>query len=194
MADGATHYKWYKLGIIPSLTVGLLFSLLLGDPVFFFVLYTVNYALGSVVEPDLDQISVTSSEGRFMRFTKKIGFVIGIFGAIWVGWWTIYAYVIGGHFAKTGRKRNPKSHGFEIGTIGRIVWFNLPFAAIIAGVCWYYGWKDWYYQIYGDIWMKPYFLSQFLALSFSDGIHLFLDTEFAKGRFYTPVEYSHGKR
>jgi hypothetical protein len=145
--------------------------------------------LGSVVEPDLDQIGITSSEGRAMRGTKAGGALTGMLGAFWVAYWLIYAYLIG----LVGGHRSKFSHGVGIGTLGRIFYFNFPFAVLLGILCWYWGWSDWAYQLYLDVWLVPYLLSQFLAWFLTDGVHLILDTPWAKGRLYTPIKGRNSK-
>lgn len=184
LADGVTHFIWYKRSIILAIPLGLLYTFLLKDivnPFLFALFYSINYSLAIVVEPDLDQLGLTSSEGRAMRGSKRAFF--GLFGAFWVMWWFLYAWLIG----LVGGHRSVFSHGIGIGTVGRIIWFNLPFAVVLYILARYWGWEDWWYQLYLDIWLLPYILSQFLAWFLSDGFHLMLDTEWSKGILYTPI-------
>ena len=46
----------------------------------------VGYALGMILNPDADQPSITYADGIAMRH-------LGFIGALWVGWWTVYAVV-----------------------------------------------------------------------------------------------------
>jgi uncharacterized metal-binding protein len=143
--------------------------------------------LGAFIDPDEDQIGITLSEGRALRGTKNINPFIGFIGAFHVAYWLIYAYMIG----LVGGHRSVFSHGWIIGTVLRIIYFNIPFAVGLwlfynwAVVNW--GWHDPIWSLYLDWWLAPYLLSQFLAWFVSDGMHLILDTEWAKYRLYTPV-------
>jgi hypothetical protein len=194
IADGATHFLWYKRSIIISAILGLLYVWMLLpyafaiNPVLFTVFYIVNYSLAIIVEPDLDQLGLTSSEGRAMRGSKRANILVGLLGAFWVMWWFLYAWFIG----LVGGHRSLFSHGAIVGTIGRMVWFNLPIAAFLFGIKWYWGWSDWWYQLYMDVWLCPYLLSQLLAWILSDAVHLTLDTEWSKGILYTPTKGRNG--
>ena len=189
MADGTVHFKYYKLGLIAAIPIGLTaFGLLLFlghvNSYVFILSYFVSYAIGAVLDPDADQWSLTQGEGRVLRTTRRFTFIIGFFGALWVSYWFMYAWFVslfGGH-------RSWISHGFIIGTVIRIIFFNVIIGAILIAVFSYgvinFGWSSITYELYLDVWVSPYLLGQFLAWFISDGIHLMLDTEYAKGRLY----------
>jgi hypothetical protein len=149
-----------------------------------FILY--HFVLCEFHSPDLDQIGLSKDEGDILRTFKKLK--IGLAGAVIVAWWFIYAYFIG----LLGGHRSWASHGWVIGTIGRIIFFNIPFAVFLAG--WHlYGVANWGYDLWSEIgwgyfymdkWLSTYLVCQFVSWNIGDGIHLILDTEWAKGRLY----------
>ena len=47
-------------------------------------------------------------------------------------------------------------------------------------------WSNMYYRWNMQVWLIPFYLSQFLMLSLGDSIHLLLDTEFVKNVLYVP--------
>jgi hypothetical protein len=134
-----------------------------------------NYSWCNIVGPDLDQITITDQEGRALRGTKKSGCIIGFFGALWVAYWFMYAWLIslfGGH-------RSWASHGFEIGTIIRMAYYNF---GIVATVFEFENFIKYLWQspiitfnLHLNIWLIPYLVTQFVSWSVADGIHLILD-------------------
>lgn len=156
-------------------------------PIFLYI----NFLLCNVVSPDADQIGITSDEGIIMRTTKKINFIIGFFGILFVAYFLIYAYIIsflGGH-------RSPASHGHVIGTIGRIIFFNVPGYWFLLNF-YSYGLTHWnwvtsiglYESTKMEIWLFPYMSMQFVGWLIGDEIHLLLDTKWAKGKLYFPKQ------
>ena len=123
-----------------------------------------------------------------MRGTKK--YWLGFLGAIFVAYGFIYAYVIG----LFGGHRSLASHGFIVGTIGRMIFYNIPMYFIFHFL-YGYGLSNWgwtptigVYLSFGmEVWLLPYLSTQFLAWFFGDGIHLILDLKWSKGKLYTPI-------
>ncbi len=193
MADGETHLKYINLGwliIIPLGIIMFLIKILGGEKYSYlyplFIYY--NYFLCQFIDPDADQISITSAEGRIMRLTKK--FWVGLFGAIFVSYQFIYAYLIG----LVGGHRSIFSHGWVLGTIGRMIFFNAPLILFIYYI-YLYATLHWnapknatLESIFFWNYLKIYLQTQFLTWMIGDGIHLILDTEFAKGTLYTPIK------
>ena len=136
-----------------------------------------------LISPDLDLISISGQDGRALSYIKKNP-LLGIFGLFFALWSMVYSWCmipLGGH-------RNMWSHGLIIGTIGRMIWFNLPLTIIgymvsynLIGIK-----SDFYYNLWMDYWLLPYLAAQFLAWNFSDAIHILLDQEFVKGWLYIP--------
>ena len=154
-------------------------------PVFFYI----NYMLCAIIDPDNDLFGMTLSEGIILRTTKK--FYLGFFGALFVAYSFIYAYIIG----LVGSHRSVFSHGWIIGTLGRMVFYNMPLYILLWNI-YYYGIQNWewtlsigfYESSKMEIWLLPYLSMQFLAWFIGDGIHLILDLEVAKGILYTPKD------
>ena len=192
MADGVTHHNYlnkgwmivFPLGIIiwiMNYSLGIEYNYLY--PLFFYI----NYSACNIISPDADQIGVTSDEGIVLRTTKK--FWIGFIGALFVSYSFIYAYIIG----LVGGHRSFFSHGWVIGTIGRMVFYNIPLYCFLWSI-YNYGIQNWnwvlsigiYESTKMKIWLIPYLSMQFLAWFIGDGIHIILDSEIAKGILYVP--------
>lgn len=145
-----------------------------------------NYWLCRLIDPDLDHASLSLAEGTGMRFFDNIWFVGWIFRAIWMGMTAMYSGIIlqfGGH-------RSFFSHSLPVGTIGRMIFFNAPLFYFFywkemtdVGV---FIWSNMYDRWDMQIWLMPFYLSQFIMLSIGDSIHLLLDTEFVKNVLYVP--------
>lgn len=92
MAKGIVHQRWWKR-VLP---LSLIFSacLMLLSPIVGIMCF-VGYVLGRFIEPDLDQLSLTISEGDMMR-------KFGCIGMFWVMYWFPYSFFI--------PHRSPVSH------------------------------------------------------------------------------------
>lgn len=186
MADGKTHeriLRQFWVIIIPLGFVLFMVSKVKTDHIYwwydlqYWLMVYVNFALCEYIDPDLDLLGLTKSEGDVLRTFRAIH--LGFLGALFISWSFIYAYIallFGGH-------RSWFSHGIIVGTIGRMIWFNIPFAMIY----WFmvnYSISNWGTPPFSDIginyfwaniWLKPYIITQFIAWSIGDGVHLIGD-------------------
>jgi len=184
MASGKVHAFYYDKGwyfiyatSVPiSVGMGLITnSILFG--VLFFIFYIVNYWKAGYITPDADHILLTDPEWKLIADGKKRFWWIGGFIATCiVAWWILYGYISGKH-------RSWYSHGWLIGTIGRMIHHNIPIFYFFVGI------SNWnFYLAYStyqmQYWVYPYLLSQFVSWFMADAFHLILDTEYAKGRLY----------
>jgi hypothetical protein len=119
MSDGKRHYEVYSWGWALSISVAGLFGFVSGR-LETSIGILIGYWLHRWIDPDLDQIAITSAEGRMMR-------EIPVLGSLLVGWTTLYAWVMklfGGH-------RSPITHFPVIGTLVRMVWLFAPVSVLI---------------------------------------------------------------
>ncbi len=192
MADGITHVSYLRKIwsiIIPLGVILLLVGTSLKDRLFLFypIFLYINFFLCEFIDPDNDLMSLSSAESRVMRLFKR--FYLGFFGALFVAYFFIYAYICG----LFGGHRSWISHGWVIGTIGRMIFFNFPFLVLFY-ISYYYGLSNWgwrsdismYNSFAMEQWFPQYIIIQFIAWFIGDGCHLILDTEWAKDKLYVP--------
>jgi uncharacterized metal-binding protein len=189
MSSGNIHHLWYKRIFFPIILPAIIITTLLSislkiNFVLIFLFGFIQYWLASFIGPDLDLPGLNDDDGRMMRFGKKTFPLFTIFGYITTAYWFFYAWLIG----LVGGHRSIFSHGVLIGTIGRIIYFNIP---IFLGLyfLYRYGMRNWNwsnpsYELYLDVWILPYILSQFIIWSLTDSLHILLDGRWAKGRLY----------
>jgi hypothetical protein len=176
MSDGATHFRYYQKAIPPLVWIVTFFLVIaLWAQSYFWWgvvghwnLIMMQYVLIiRYVDPDLDQIGITSADGRMIR-------EIPVFGYLFSGWWTIYAYamnvlcaITGTSKGKLGAHRSLFTHTLFPGTIIRVIWFNIPVFAILMYIK-----ID--LSVYGmDI--LSYISTQTIAMMLGDVIHYRLD-------------------
>ena len=122
MPDGATHLAYLEhrrtpvlLLASPLVGLGLNGDLPWWIGILTYVGYYVGYSyLSRYLDPDSDQLSLTSSEGRLMR-------ELGILGFLVVWWMLPYAYIMkwfGGH--------RGLAHVHILGTMTRVLWAFCP--------------------------------------------------------------------
>jgi len=192
MADGVTHHNYLNKGWFFVLPIGIVifsfsYSSNISHSYLYILFFYINYLLCNIISPDADQIGITSDEGIVLRTTKK--FWIGFLGAMFVSYSFIYAYLIG----LVGGHRSFFSHGWVIGTIGRMIFYNTPLYIFLWNF-YNYGIQNWnwslsiglYESTKMELWLMPYLSMQFLAWFIGDSIHLILDLEIAKGILYIP--------
>lgn len=84
MSDGKTHIIWWKRMFPFSIIISLI--LMLFSPIFA-IMFLIGYAIGEpFLSADLDQIGLTSTEGRWMR-------KFGCLGVLFVMYFLPYAYI-----------------------------------------------------------------------------------------------------
>lgn len=190
MASGDIHNRYLRLGwfvVFPLGAVIFVFGFIYDfDNFYLFPAFLyLNFLFCEIIDPDADQLGLTSSEGRVLRITRK--FYIGLLGALFVSYTFIYAYIIG----LFGGHRSFLSHGFLIGTLGRMVFYNAPLVSFFWGI-YSYGLVNWgwnpsisvYESFAMNKWIPYYITSQFIAWLIGDTIHLILDSEWAKNKLY----------
>jgi uncharacterized metal-binding protein len=116
-------------------------------------LIVIGYFLGRWIDPDLDELGLTSSEGRMMRELK-------VFGVLLTMLYLPYAYLM--RFVGIGRRghRNFFSHFPVIGTAIRLAWL-LMIPGLIA---WHYGFQPTQDLIHG-------LFGVLIGLSIADWLH-----------------------
>ena len=189
MADGVTHLKYHdRLWIVAIIVMAIIGYILYSmgiNPIEYIVLYMIFYGIGEYfISPDLDLLSVTGQDGRALTLIKSnviLGCLLGLPFAMWSLIYSWFMQLLGGH-------RNPWSHGIIIGTLGRMLWFNLPLTLVGIVVSLIMQWPrgTWGYNLYLDLWFPSYIYAQFTAWFMSDLWHIILDTQWAKGILYTP--------
>ena len=185
MSDGKTHKRALRKGWLIAIPFGLLIAYITKDIVYLPLFYS-NFILCEFIDPDADQVGLTLSEGDMLRASSQV--FLGFFGSIFVAYWLPYAYLMGvgsrwdkrrakSGFSKLLKKmvspiiilfrghRSIATHSLVIGTLGRMIWFNL--------LVWFI--MDYYYVTPSRHVMDAYYLTQFLAWSIGDGIHLYKD-------------------
>lgn len=145
MPPGYVHKHAHTLGVcvvLPFAAVMAFAEPVLGTSI------AAGYLLGRVVEPDLDQISITSSEGIMLRR-------FGCLGALWVMYWFPYSWVM--------PHRSVASHFPGISTAVRMLYLFWPILMLLA-----------YTQSFDEVAALVTF-GVFVGLSLSDAIHWALD-------------------
>lgn len=151
MPSGAVHYNIYRRNypiVVAVSAVFLYFYLPFGAGIILGY-----FLLGRYLDPDLDQISVTSADGRMMRELK-------IFGVLLSAYYMVYAYTMrmfGGH-------RSFITHAPILSTVIRLAWLLV----IPAAIAFYFGYKP-------DIIVLQLLAGVFWGLAYADLIHILRD-------------------
>jgi uncharacterized metal-binding protein len=115
-----------------------------------------GYLLGRYIDPDLDQVGITSAEGRLMRELKIVGVLV-------TAWFVPYGYAM--------KHRSFLSHFPGVSTAIRLGWLLvLPLLAV------------WYFQPSLPVWAVPVLAAVFAGLTLADTVHYLLDTQSKKRR------------
>lgn len=159
MPPGKVHFAaWKRVWRLIIPVFGLSVWLTGGD-VLLSSMILVGYLLGAVIEPDLDQLSITLSEGNMMRS-------FGCFGVAWVSYWFPYASLL--------PHRSFLSHFPFVSTFLRLLYLSLP----VIGVQIYSYWIG--VPVPWDLYKAafPYAVMLWFGLSCSDLLHYLLDKTF----------------
>ena len=184
-SDGVTHQIYLRKGWVFVVPLGIVLFLISGLNLLYPIFTYVNFFICDFVDPDNDQLTLTKADGDILRTFRR--FKLGLLGAMIVGYWTLYAELMlyfGGH-------RSWASHGWLVGTIGRMICFNLPIGAILY---FFYlkGYAEWGWHtfsqvgwnyFYMNVWLIPYLVTQLISWSIGDTIHLVLDTKWWKDNY-----------
>lgn len=168
--DGPTHYYWWRYGAITVMVVTLLVAVILVCSGLIqhvwqvLVWVNINYFITRWIDPDLDQIGMTSADNRMVRELKIIGLVFAFY-------WTVYAFLIFAIVWMLGRAhpwyqghRSFLSHSY-LGTFGRIIWFNIPvYKTLEIFSIMPYDWT-----------VIQYLIGQVIAFVIADTIHYLVD-------------------
>ena len=192
MASGDVHHNYLRKGWAVAFPLSILMYLMMlsenvSYPYLYGIFSVVNYLLCELIDPDNDQLALTLADGIALRLSRK--FYLGFIGAIFVSYNFLYAYIAG----LFGGHRSWFSHGWIVGTLGRMIFYNSLLLFIFYNIYSFgilkWGWQtniSLYQYFYMNIWLKPYLITQFIMWNIGDGIHLLLDTSWAKGRLYKP--------
>ena len=107
-----------------------------------------GYLAGAIVEPDLDQVGITSSEGYVLKH-------LGCFGALWVAYWLPYGKIM--------PHRSFLSHFPGVSTLLRLVYLLAPAAYVVNR-----------YALYRP-WMAQALVGVWIGLTVSDTLHFVAD-------------------
>lgn len=122
------------------------------SPIAFAAGAVVGVPLGAIVDPDLDQISITAAEGRMMR-------TIGPLALPWLAFWGLYAAF------PLFKHRSFWTHYPVVSTFIRIVFF----AALSL-----WGWMQWQ-KTWPPVWLWFFWAGVWFELSIQDLIHTTAD-------------------
>lgn len=164
MPSGKVHDRIWKISLFPVLVFNVV---VLGSLSFYIrssspMAFIIGYLLGSFIEPDLDQLAITTSEGRLLRWFKDLG-------ALVIGYFTWYAYRF---------KHRGISHYPIVGTATRWMWIMTPLMII-----WVIGGDYENFEIYKNGW----FWWMFLGNCFSDLLHIGADYKWKVFHIYFKI-------
>ena len=105
-----------------------------------------GYAIGDVVEPDLDMIQKTRSENVVLE-------KLGALGCVWFGYWAVYGCLL------------RRSHRDAIS--------HAPIASTAIRFIYTFWW--WWFLIPPQRWLDTLMIGVFLGLVISDSVHIIAD-------------------
>jgi uncharacterized metal-binding protein len=158
MPSGSQHHELWQSARIPvALGLGA-FSVVIGaetgDAVLAVVLAVssiLGYAVGDVLTPDLDLISIDRGESRMIRSVVFLPLV---------AWTTLYARIMQG----MGGHRSFWSHSLLLSTLIRLCWMLFPLVALL-----------WYLGVLPSEYAALPAVGAFIGLSVSDALHIIAD-------------------
>jgi hypothetical protein len=172
MADGATHFHYWRKGVktLPLITLA---TWLTTIPIYWgagiepmlriLEMASVLYLLGAFNDPDLDQPGISSAEGRMAK--------IPILGYFLILYWTAYSLLMSA-IAKATRASKGSLGAHRVwfthsmfGTLIRVAWANFPLAVI-------------YRLSHAEIpreYLIEYLIAYIIAFIYSDSIHYYHD-------------------
>lgn len=156
MPSGETHYKFFKAGYSISIPASIY---LIGVNPTVGIGWFLGYSFGRWIDPDLDQIGITSAEGRLVNEVK-------IFGHILYGISSIYGSIF------RHKHRSFLTH--------------FPFISTTIRLCFLFFWLPilFYFFNWNVQWWQLYFsLGFFLGLSQADLQHFLADMFWKENHF-----------
>lgn len=93
-----------------------------------YLLVPLGILIGLILDPDLDQPMVTSSEWRVKKsLTSLIPLLGHLLAGVWVGWWFAYATIMSSSWPKKAPRafrlvHRGLSHTPILGTLTRVLW------------------------------------------------------------------------
>lgn len=148
MPDGLTHLKYYNQGWVATLPTSAIIAVAINP--WLGVGMLVGYGLGRWIDPDLDQVGITSSEGRIINELRIVGYVI-------VGYSTIY----GAWFRRYHRS-----------------WItHFPFVSSAIRLIYFFWWLYFVINVLYP-WQESVIIGTWVGLSMADTIHYVLDKFF----------------
>lgn len=180
MSDGPEHYRHYKKGGKRIIFIWFIlwiatmlndnFYLYMMQDCFFYAIWQ-YYVICRYIDPDLDQISLTSGDGRMLKEIPVLGYVFAAYWTLYSAFMNIVAIVTRTGKGHLGAHQTFWTHS-RFGTLIRIIWFNIPVSEIYVYWNMYFAGTTYAVNSYMVV---VYLLSQLIAFSRADGIHYKLD-------------------
>ncbi len=189
---GVVHQHYHRKWMLPFFTV----STVLAGALAIYLAETNNFSLasyilefwvwtnfwyyaGKILDPDLDLIGVTASEGRALRGG-------GLLGVLFYGYSSFYAalmYYLTKKFhikGIAGAHRSWLTHS-PLGTIIRIVFFNAPLAYLYQMISVFLESFRIFFR-FANSDLLVFFAAQLLGLGIADAIHVYLDSNYLESK------------
>lgn len=186
MPDGLTHRKYHKRWQFPVFAVStvvfgiIAISLAVSENLYqaayvleFWFWINVWYSLGSVIDPDLDLLGVSKSEGEILKRYGILGVFIFAYSSLYAASMHYIAmkFKVKGLF---GAHRSWLTHS-PIGTLIRVIFVNAPLAYLYQIVSVSLLAFDIRFE-FSHLDLLVFFAAQLVGLGIADGIHVYLDS------------------